>query len=636
MALTRKKFWAVCVIGALVAFGLVCTNFLLGRPDRIRAAENIVAMDHVRDQVWRFELEHGRLPVNLNELVPAYIQKEQIESASGPVYQYDPSTRLLVEAEGALITGLITYRRKPVRDDLGMPRGNISNPEIKTVPAPPPPPVAPIPKAVVSAPAFIVPTGPDNLPDPPAGAYVFEAEYYSEMNYGWEAHLDPACSGGVNFRTKRAIGNGPGQLRIGVRNFYDIHDDHSLFSLKYHVHIPETGTYYIYGRMWTTDTHCANAISFSVDHESAGTGDSMENRTPFCWVWSEAYPLTRHLTAGDHFVHVFIHEAGLFIDQFILSPTPISGSSAYKPNLLPGKDTAWQMQPGPVAQMTFDLATMVITPQMPPDCKLVLRRLRPATGKAALRVVLRGAGASGEDLPVATSDVDLAALPEIGFMPLKFSGLNLEKLPRREYLLQAVLTPTEGPEMEAHVALLKPFVWEVFGPGKYLEFNQSGPLDGDGEPKAGDKRVWTPLAESSYDPFGIMDFGLQTSGNAANAPTWTCIYARTRIHVPKDDDYIFLVQADDEILVWIDGKQVYGLDTHTPVTRSARKVKIHLSAGDHRVRMRVNQQTAYWQAALRIRAADESLSDVTGLEAATAPVAQPAEKTTGTPQILVK
>ena len=58
------------------------------------------------------------------------------------------------------------------------------------------------------------------LADPPAGAYVFEAEYFSESNFGWEAHVDPASGGGAYFfHCKEGIANNSAMTTFGVGEF---------------------------------------------------------------------------------------------------------------------------------------------------------------------------------------------------------------------------------------------------------------------------------------------------------------------------------------------------------------------------------------------------------------------------------
>ena len=117
------------------------------------------------------------------------------------------------------------------------------------------------------------------------------------------------------------------------------------------------------------------------------------------------------------------------------------------------------------------------------------------------------------------------------------------------------------------------------------------------------------------DHFGVLDFGLHTSGNSLHAPQQKTIYARTRIDVPPGGNWLFLLQSDDQMELWIDGKLACEFDEESfrPVTRSARRVKIPMLAGEHRLRMRVNQRDGRWQAALRICTKDDDIGNVVGL-----------------------
>ncbi|HHN45847.1 MAG TPA: hypothetical protein ENN09_00260 [Planctomycetes bacterium] len=75
------------------------------------------------------------------------------------------------------------------------------------------------------------------------------------------------------------------------------------------------------------------------------------------------------------------------------------------------------------------------------------------------------------------------------------------------------------------------------------------------------------------------------------------------------------VQADDQMLVWVDGKLAYRHDHQQPVTRAAYAVPVILEEGVHRVRIRVNQLQGRWQASLRFRTEDDGISGIIGLPA---------------------
>ncbi len=582
--------FAVVIMLLGAAAGLVAADRILARSDRIAAAARANEMLSVRDQLLRFEMEHGRLPASLEELVSPYVREDQIASDGGPLYSYDPEGRVLAQAEGSRVRGIMTRRLDPV---------------VMRLPVPDRPTEPPSPPEEAT---FIAPEG-MALPEPPAGAFVFEAEHYTDTNYGWEVHPDESCSGGAYCHSKEGIGNGPGQLR-GVGDFYNVGDVREISRLRYHFRLSRAGSYYVYGRMWTTDTHCSNWLHVAIDKGGPKIG-GMGNRTPFRWRWSRMDKSPVALSAGDHFLHVFIHEDGIRIDQFILAPVEIGGSAAYRANMLPGRGTAWKAHEGPPVHLSFDLGGVVLSPEEPPECRLAVRRLRPAEGKAGVRVILRHAAEDGSGVSLAENEIALADAPELCFMPVDFGKLDIEKLPRREYLLAAELTLAGETVAATHVPLMRPYAWEASDVVQYLPNERKGPLDGD----ATRDRAWHPFADASFTWFGVLDFGVHSIGNSLHAPQHKTIYVRTRVHVPVPGSYLFKIQSDDQIILWLDGKEICRHDecAWRPVTRTAISLAVELSAGEHRIRMRVNQVEGRWQACLRIRTKDDRLSDVTGL-----------------------
>ena len=180
---------------------------------------------------------------------------------------------------------------------------------------------------------------------------------------------------------------------------------------------------------------------------------------------------------------------------------------------------------------------------------------------------------------------------------------------------------------DCRVALVHPFEWQVTGALAYLTNDQPGPLDASQEPGADAAQRWRPFAETNYDHLAVLDFGLQTAGNSLHCPELRTIYARTAITVPKTDVYLFKMQSDDQMLLWIDGNVVYRHDLERLVTRSAKRLPIRLEKGAHSVRVRVNNaaktpklEGGRWQLALRIRTADDLISNVTGADPAAAAV----------------
>ena len=86
-----------------------------------------------------------------------------------------------------------------------------------------------------------------------------------------------------------------------------------------------------------------------------------------------------------------------------------------------------------------------------------------------------------------------------------------------------------------------------------------------------------------------MDF-LRALGNATRRNAFAC----TRISVPKDNEYEFLISNDDRAVVWIDGREVYKSEKSGPAGRSRRLVKIKLTKGHHTILVRVFQRERQW------------------------------------------
>jgi len=631
----RYSVYIILVLMPLLAGGFFSLNFYLGRPDRIAEGKRRDKMIFIADQLRRFESEHGALPNTLQELVPTYVLQEDLEDSEGPLYFYSAKERGIAEQRGGLIHGLFTYRMQPVEMQISEPdesslkrpamfdapkpmdnAPSVSTPPVDThshsnpgpTPASNDPP--PVPATVINFRPMPAPT----LPDPPAGALVFEAEHFTDTNYGWEAHADPTVSGGAYLHCKEGIANGPAQKNYHVGNFYEVKGTREFTTLKYRFHIDKPGRYYCYARMWTTDTHCSNDLIATWDNDSA-EGGTIDNREPFQWLWTPIDGAEKTFTAGDHYLHIFIHEDGIQLDQFIFSPKQISGHGAYKANFNPARGTAWEKEAGPALHVSFDTARAIISPAQTPDVRVVLRRLRLQEGAARLKVDLRHAGANGGDFPVMDAPFELSKLNELNFVGLDFKQLPLDKLPRREYELVARVE-LNGQEMaHASVVLMKPYTWETYGPGKVMFPNEApGPLDVDAEPKADDPRKWAPFDEKCYEWFGVLDFGLLYDSNSKHGRTNSTVYCRTRIFVPKEGTYRFNVMSDDQMILWMDGEEIYRINDILPVTRSGRFFTRELKAGPHHLRMRINQREGPWQAYLRVRTEDDDLSDVRGLE----------------------
>ncbi|HUW57511.1 MAG TPA: PA14 domain-containing protein [Planctomycetota bacterium] len=557
----------------------------------------------VRDALLDYERKHGALPRTLGELVGRFLRPDRLVRDGNALYGYEPEKRRLTRLPGREFSPTPSPVVVIPATDEGTSSGG-DGPSRTS---------ADDTTDLHADGVAVLPRGPE-LPEAPPGAMVFEAEHFTEMNWGWDVLPDASASGGAYLHSWEGITNGPAQVSYGVFDFFDIRPKNEYTVLRYHFRVPTSGEYYVYARMWTTDTHCSNSVCAAIDRGGPDVG-SMGNRLPFQWLWTSLERDGVYLKEGDHFLHIFIHEDGIRLDQFIVSPTPVMGGKAYRSNMLPGRGTAWEKEKGPAVRVLFDLRSQVMSPESPPDCRVVLRRLRAASGEAVLRVTLEDAGLGGRDWRVADHKVDLARLPEVCLVPLSFAGLDMAGLERREYLLRAELVSNGETLASTRVTLLRPFVWEACGPYPFMSTSYRGPLDADDELSPDDKRTWTPVKLSSMDHFGVLDFGVHTNGSSLHAPQDKTVYARTRFHVPTDGAYVFLIQSDDHMLLWLDGKLVYRFEDrdYFPVTRSAKRHRLQLTAGEHRLRMRVNQTHTRWQACVRIRTADDGISNVVGL-----------------------
>ena len=587
--------------------GVVVSDSILSRPDRIHLVQMKADLLSVYDQILRYEYENLEMPSKLTDLVPTYLREDQLFAGGKALFKYDKPKRTIALAEKVQIKGVFSrYIPPPVMDLPGVEE-HLQTVGVKSV-----------------AGHSFSPEGVEGI-EPPAGTFVFEAENYTQMNYGWELHPDPKCGGGAYAYSKEGMGNGPGQINAGVYNFYDIHESKEYNYIRWHFRLEKAGFYYIYGRFMTTGSHCSNSIIVGIDGAAPLPGKRnyrgffMSNRQPFSWLWTPAKRRVR-ISAGDHFLEAYLHEDGVRVDQFALSPTPLKGNSVYKTNLSVNQSTDSSRKPGSPLALAFDLKSMVITSDLKPECNLTVRKLRSGEGKALIRICLKEADANGKDLNLGEYVFDLAQNSELIFIPIDFSKLNFSSLQRREYLLVAELTRKGKLITSTNVPLIYPFSWEVCGPFPLIKNGRKGPLDGDSEPTSGDAKTgeWQAFKDSFFDHFACFDFGLYTIGNSLHAPENVTIYAKTEIDVPETGEYLLKIQSDDQLILWIDGKQVYRHDNRAPVTRSVKRLKHHLTKGQHRIRIRVNQwhHTSYgdgrWQASLRFRTADDSLSNIVG------------------------
>lgn len=604
---------------AVLLVAAAAADRLATRPQRVEFARRTGELASVRDALLRYENEHGKLPRQIQELVPEYLRQSEIGVAA-PLYRYAPDARLVAMAEGLVLHGLWPRRLAPAQLALP-PQDPLRLALARRARERPPAAVLTVPAAaemVRHAPA-------------PAGALVIEAEHWTEMNYGWEIHPQPDSGGGAHIVCKEGTAAGSSQSDHGFFNFYDDLERPEQTVLKYHFHLAQTGRYYIFARLWSTDSHCSNNINVGLDRgglipgpDKLYYGRMVGSAVPFRWIWARVNGGAQFLAAGDHFLQVFPHEDGIQVDQFVLSPSPRLDYAAQElplqANCLPGHGTAFAAAEGAPAHLSFDVRSRVMSASLPADCRLVVRKLRPAAGAATVSVWLQEESTGRRvRTELMRSAVDLGTLPELGYFQLDMRRVDLPRLPRREYLLRAEISRDAAALAGCRLVMMHPLAWEVSDPLPYIDNSQPGPFDGGRAAPTNPPPRWTALADSSWSPLGVIDFGLHTVGNSLHAPEWKTVYARTAIDVPEEGEYLLKLQSDDQMRLWLDGREAGRIDTKRPTTRNALRLPLRMARGRHEVLMRVNQQGetpklhgGWWQASLRFRTSDDRLCGITG------------------------
>ena len=395
---------AVCLLGV---FGI---DRLLSRRGRIAYDARRDELVSVYDEVLRYECDNLELPETLSLLVPVYMRAELLVAEGRPLYRLDAQQRVISQVDTHLIGGLLRRVRPPVALSLPSFDASLRLSGVRLA------------AGVVSA-----PEAPEAQPAP-EGAIVIEAEHFTEMNYGWEIRSDASCGGGAYAYSKEGVGNGPGQFGKGVYEFHNILEKPAYTRVRWHFHAAQTGRYFLYGRMWTTGTHCSNRIYVGIDkagpegrrHGSAGV--SLGNTEPFRWVWSTV-GRSLYVSEGDHTLEAFLHEDGVLVDQSLLSPVRLHPDGVYEGRCPVNAGTAFREGDGSPVLLGFDLESMVMTAGMPPVCNVTIRRLRPAEGMARVTIHLRQAAGDGGDLKLGEYALELGSLDELLFLPIDFGSI---------------------------------------------------------------------------------------------------------------------------------------------------------------------------------------------------------------------
>lgn len=100
--------------------------------------------------------------------------------------------------------------------------------------------------------------------------------------------------------------------------------------------------------------------------------------------------------------------------------------------------------------------------------------------------------------------------------------------------------------------------------------------------------------------------GLVPLGSLFHPATHALGYAATTLRLEQDSDVAFRLSSDESTKVWIDGTQVFEHDARRPCRFDQDAFGVRLSAGPHRILVKVAQQTGGWAFALRVTRPDGS------------------------------
>ena len=122
---------------------------------------------------------------------------------------------------------------------------------------------------------------------------------------------------------------------------------------------------------------------------------------------------------------------------------------------------------------------------------------------------------------------------------------------------------------------------------------------------------------SAFNPYQTIDFE-KLYGQSVSKTA----YLYTEISVPEEKRYLFLINNDCAVKLWIDGKLAHEDLRHHPAEGWLRQLELPLPKGRHKVFVRVEQdakpdskwQENYWLFRMRIRDRRKTPSKIMGLE----------------------
>lgn len=596
-----NKRWKIYIAfeSILILVGVIwLADFFMSRGDRIHVELEKARILKLRDCIILFTKDRKRFPEKLTELIPGYCSEKELiyrsnrQSDQSSHYNWDKASGELSCSDSLRIKGL--YPRK-----MQIPAIKIEKLQVKLNPL--------NGENVFSQPANEVRIGKESI--------IIEMENMQYMTYGWQIGETEDASGGAYLHIKEGMGDfesedkieaNPGQARSG--NFYNVHRDLRRIQAGLNFQAPKAGSYNVYVRTMAQRSNCSNMTYLKInDYPRIAVGHN--GSQPFAWRW---HRVGRFLLKQKMNQLCFMtYQDGVRVDQVLLTPnsqTELDPNRTFTGGFTGATGKSLKIPP---LNFSFTSNTLNITEKKDPQVFIYVHKNIPGQVDAKLDIQL--------DLPGGRFRIDSHKIKldkELTRFPCK---INLPRpLERKEYLLKASLFIDKKLIEERTLILCHGYDWQILGPLPYMQTLDQGPVEKDKKPKAtyqfqGKTYHWQKYDEKNTEQFGLLDFGLMFSGRTYNAINDVCLYAYTEIDAAKKGIYLLKVQADDNIMVWINGKKAASITEKGPPIRTAIEEKISLNKGKNQILFRLNQHESQWQASIRIRTEDDQVADVRGL-----------------------
>ncbi len=649
--LTSGLIVLVCVCAIL----LPLLDRYLSRSDRIRSEKELDRLILLMDSIYRYERKFRKPPDSLWQLVPGFAPEQlttcvpDIETGKVLPITWDKETGKLSWPEPLVIHGLrnklcpleldLVFPERPQQVHTGSekpqpqlspePEAVTENPVTDVKPEPRPAETEtsekPVPETASEKPEpaeLIIPETPEihSVSGYPAAAVearpsdiVLEAEHFQSMSYGWQIITDPTTGGSAYIHIKEGVGDFESErqlLSAPVRtgDFYNSTGDNRRIDADLYFRAPEKGIYHVYVRTMAHRSSCSNITHIKINSYNRVQVGHNGSR-PFVWLWD--YPGMFMLKKGVNRISFQTHQDDVKVDQILLSPEP-RHIGAFDPRVFKGgmeSEVFFEKSPACTVNMSLTNDTRMLVDNTAPVIDVYLRKNSGKPFEGTLRSVLQDSGYRS-DLPV--------SLPAEGCLyrlrlPFEFPGTPL----LREYNLSVELY-TGSARIENRTLVLKnEFDWNILGPFPSLEgerhtFVHPGEVPKQTYSFKGKEYIWSKFSSEYSDPFGLQDFARMFAGDTFHGPEHVSLFAYTEVRA-KEGTYILKAMGDDDLTVWVNGREVIRIFEKGPPIRTAREIPVYLSEGVNRILYRLEQKTNQWQAQVFFRNKDQTPADVVGV-----------------------